>query len=169
MERGLKDLLKTRVIIGDRYVEVICKWSTSLERIQTYSWAKTPRGIVCVATVRFCNWFCESVCNGINDPLITYFTNEIRFYLKQIQVRSQFRNDLGGAGRWHKILVCCAMSATGIIGPISFSDAINSERYSWQILGHFLKIQVARSGTTGSSSKTVHFGDRTTEHFLGTE
>jgi len=35
-----------------------------------------------VATVRFCNWSCESVCNGINDPLLTYFTNETRFYLK---------------------------------------------------------------------------------------
>jgi len=36
---------------------------------------------VLVATVRFCNWFCESVCNGIKDLLLTYFTDEIWFYL----------------------------------------------------------------------------------------
>jgi hypothetical protein len=43
---------------------------------------KNLQEAVRVATVRFCNWSCESVCNGTNDPLLTYFTNETRLYLK---------------------------------------------------------------------------------------
>lgn len=53
-------------------------------RLKRYKLTVRPKlqEAVCVATVRFCNWFCESVFNGINDPLLTYFTDETKFYLK---------------------------------------------------------------------------------------
>jgi hypothetical protein len=66
---------------GDRYVEIICISShkiTSLETTQSYSRAKVQESD-CVATVRFYNWLRETVCNGVIDFLITYFTDKTRF------------------------------------------------------------------------------------------
>jgi len=49
--------------------------ATKLLRLtQLYICSKTP---ILVATIRFCNWFCESVCISEADLLPTYCTDEI--------------------------------------------------------------------------------------------
>jgi hypothetical protein len=55
---------------------------TSFETRRIYRCIKTLPEADHVARVRFCNWFCEAVFSFEIDPLLTYFPDEVWFYLK---------------------------------------------------------------------------------------
>jgi hypothetical protein len=63
--------LSQKISISKQSIEA----ATKLLRLkQLYSCSKTP---ILVATIRFCNWFCESVCISEANLLPTFCTDEI--------------------------------------------------------------------------------------------
>jgi hypothetical protein len=73
---------------------------------------------------------------------------------EQIMVGRQPQNNTGDAVTWRVFKVSCAVGETELIGPIFFSDVINSEQHNGQI-HNFSKIRVARRLDTHSACKTV--------------
>jgi hypothetical protein len=57
------------------------KTIASFEMVQIYSGAITPR-----SRLFFCNWYCEAVCIGQVNPLLTYSTQEAWFYLNGLVI-----------------------------------------------------------------------------------
>jgi hypothetical protein len=53
----------------------------SFEMVQIDSDAITPRSRLC-----FCNWYCEAVCIGQVNPMLTYSRQEAWFYLNGLVI-----------------------------------------------------------------------------------
>ena len=55
------------------------KAATKLLRLKPYKFTAVLKlqDADCVATVQFCKWFCETVCSGEVNTLLTYFTDDI--------------------------------------------------------------------------------------------
>jgi hypothetical protein len=76
----------------------------------------------------FCNWFVQAVHDSVLDPELTFFTDEAWFHLSgyisaqnsrywsSINPRQMFEVPL----RDQKIGMCCAITASRIVGPIFF-------------------------------------------------
>jgi hypothetical protein len=93
----------------------------------------------------FCNWFLQAVHDCVLDPKLTFFIDDALFHLSgyinaqnngywsSINPRQMFEVPLHD----QKIGVWCAITASRIVGPIFFENAINSERYVSDILRPF--------------------------------
>jgi hypothetical protein len=93
----------------------------------------------------FCNWFLQTVHDGVLDPKLTFFTVEAWFHLSgyinaqnnrywsSINPRQTFEVPLHD----QKVGVWCAITASRIEGPIFFENTINSKRYVSDILRPF--------------------------------
>lgn len=95
--------------------------------------------------IDFCQWYLQSIHDGLVDTNFFFFTDEAWFHLNGY-VNTQ-NNRYWSSTNPHqfrevplhdvKVGVWCAISASRVIGPIFFEDTINSNRYIEQILEPF--------------------------------
>ena len=95
----------------------------------------------------FVNWYLHGVHAGEIDPTLILFSGEAWFHLGGL-VNSQNNRYWSAENpmliqevplHGVQVGVWCAMSATRIIGPIFFSETLNSHRYVTQILTPFFE------------------------------
>ena len=105
----------------------------------------------------FCDWYVQSVHDGIVDPQITFFTDEAWFHLSGYVNTQNSRHWAvenphvihEGQRNEQKVGVWCAISASRIVGPIFYEGTINSERYIAQILRPFFSELTEEEKTFG--------------------
>jgi hypothetical protein len=93
----------------------------------------------------FCNWFLQAVHDGVLDPKLTFFTDEAWFHLSSYisAQNNRYWSSINPSQTFEvplydqKIGVLCAITASRIVGPIFFENAINSEKYVSDILRPF--------------------------------
>jgi hypothetical protein len=70
------------IVPVNRCINGICTGSHKVTSLKMYKFIVVEKSqkADCVATGRFCSWFCEAEYSDDVYPLLTYFTDEKLFY-----------------------------------------------------------------------------------------
>jgi hypothetical protein len=140
-----------RVIAGHRCVEVICTSKNKIFCLKPYIFTVVQQFQEAdhAAIVHLCNWFCTVMFRGEVYRLLAYFIKQALFHFVA-HVNNQNNKYFSAYNPRQlcevllhdfKFGLCCAISATKIIGATLFSDTISAQRYIRKFPQTFFKIE----------------------------